>query len=204
MNDRLLTLRNNKNVNQKEVADYLQLTRQAYSRYERGEREPDFETLKKLAKYFNVSIDYLLGINEEDERIKAIGGFAIPNDKYAIPLVGQVVCGKPIESPENLEGYVHIDFNHPEEYFALRVKGDSMVNAGITPNALLIVHKQNYAEDGDVVVVAVNNESTTKRFKKQGDIIFLLPENPNYQPILVTEKDNFYIFGKVVQVRTDF
>lgn len=148
------------------------------------------------------AIEKALGLDDYEERIKAIGGFPV-TDKYAIPLVAEVACGKPVETNENIEGYVYIDFPHPEEYFALRVHGDSMIGAGITTKSILIVHKQNYADNGDIVVACIDGESTIKRYQRNGDIIFLLPENSSYAPIPVTEKNEFYIFGKVVQIRTN-
>ena len=167
-------------------------------------------TIKKIfsgiAQYPRIdtvqAIEKALGLDDYEERIKAIGGFPVA-DKYAIPLVAEVACGKPVETPEYLEGYVYVDYPHPEEYFALRVHGDSMTGAGITPKSILIVHKQNYAENGDIVVACIDGESTIKRYQKNGDIIFLMPENSLYAPIPVTEKNEFYIFGKVVQIRTN-
>ena len=167
-------------------------------------------TIKKIfsgiAQYPRIdtvqAIEKALGLDDYEERIKAIGGFPVA-DKYAIPLVAEVACGKPVETNENIEGYVYIDFPHPEEYFALRVHGDSMTGAGITPKSILIVHKQNYADNGDIVVACIDGESTIKRFHRNGDITFLMPENSAYSPIPVTEKNEFYIFGKVVQIRTN-
>lgn len=148
------------------------------------------------------AIEKALGL-DEDSLIKSIGGFQIPEDKYAIPLVGDVVCGKPIETAENLEGYVYIDYKNPEEYFALKVHGDSMINAGITPKSILIVHKQNYAESGDIIVACIDGESTIKRYHEKNGLVILMPENSAYSPIPVSDKNDFYIFGKVVQIRTD-
>lgn len=201
---RLKELRENAKISQNELAKHLGMVRSTICQYEKGNREPDTETLQKIADFFSVSVDYLLGrdLNRDDELIKSIGGFSIPQDKFAIPLVGQVVCGKPVESPEYLEGYVYVNYKNADEYFALKVNGDSMIGAGITPKSILIVHKQNHAEDGDIVVASIDGESTTKRFKRNGDVIFLMPENSNYAPILVTERNNFYIFGKVVEIRT--
>ena len=118
-----------------------------------------------------------------------------------VPLVGQVVAGIPVESSEFLESYVTVDYPHPENYFALRVNGDSMINARIFPNDVLIVKKQNYAENGDIVVASINNESTVKRYRVIGESIFLFPENSKYEPIPITQKSNLFIFGKVVEVR---
>lgn len=122
-------------------------------------------------------------------------------DYYAIPLLGSVVAGVPIEAQEDLEGYIYISFRPKEEYFALRVHGDSMINAGIADGAVLVVHKQECVENNDIVVAMLNKEQTVKRFKMFGDSMFLKPENPAYEMIPITEKDEFVILGKVVEVR---
>lgn len=122
-------------------------------------------------------------------------------DYYPIPLLGSVVAGVPIEAQEDLEGYIYISFRPKEEYFALRVHGDSMINAGIADGAVLVVHKQECVENNDIVVAMLNKEQTVKRFKMFGDNIFLKPENPAYEMIPITEKDEFVILGKVVEVR---
>lgn len=122
-------------------------------------------------------------------------------DYYPIPLLGSVVAGVPIEAQEDLEGYIYISFRPKEEYFALRVHGDSMINAGIADGAVLVVHKQECVENNDIVVAMLNKEQTVKRFKIFGDTIFLKPENPAYEMIPVTEKDELVILGKVVEVR---
>lgn len=139
---------------------------------------------------------------------KALGLDNVPKTAFEIgrghiPLVGQVVAGVPVETSEYLESYITVDYPHPEEYFALRVNGESMIGARIYPNDILIVHKQNYAENGDIVVVAVNGESTVKRYRVIGEHIFLMPENSKFEPIPITEKSNLFIFGKVVRVMLD-
>ncbi len=139
---------------------------------------------------------------------KALGLDKVPKTAFEIgrghiPLVGQVVAGVPVETSEYLESYITVDYPHPEEYFALRVNGESMIGARIYPNDILIVHKQNYAENGDIVVVAVNGESTVKRYRVIGEHIFLMPENSKFEPIPITDKSNLFIFGKVVRVMLD-
>lgn len=123
------------------------------------------------------------------------------NDLYPVPLLGRVVAGKPISEQEDLEGYIYIKYRPSEEYFGVRVFGDSMINAGIPDGAILIVHKQEVAESGEVVVAMLNGEQTVKKFKIIGTSIFLMPENPKYDPIPVTKDDQLIILGRVVEVR---
>lgn len=122
-------------------------------------------------------------------------------DLYPVPLLGRVVAGKPISEQEDLEGYIYIKYRPAEEYFGVRVVGDSMINAGIPDGAILIVHKQEVAENGEVVVAMINGEQTVKKFKIINANVFLMPENPKYDPIPVMENDELIILGKVVEVR---
>lgn len=203
---KLKELRKLARLSQQEVASFLGITSQAYGHYERGDRTPDPQTLKKLAEYFGVTVDYMLGdireIDDED-KIKAIGGFALPPMR-TIKVYGEVVCGKPVCEWETDEGTVSIDYKYPEEYFALKVRGDSMINAGIRPKSIVIVHKQSWAESGDIVVACLDGESTLKRYKAKDGVIVLMPENPAYEPIIVPKKSNLYIFGKVVECKVRF
>lgn len=123
------------------------------------------------------------------------------NDNYLIPLLGSVVAGVPIESQQDLEGYIYISHRPAEEYFALRVHGESMKNAGIIDKSVLVCHKQEYAENGEIVVAMLNGEQTVKRYKLHGNNVYLMPENPDFLPIPVTATDNFIILGKVVEIR---
>lgn len=204
-NLRLKQLRKERKLTQTDVANVLGITYQAYAHYEKGRHQPDPQSLKKLADFFDVSVDYLLGRSEidDEDKIKAIGGFALPPMR-TIKVYGEFVCGKPVCEWETDEGTVSIDYKHPEEYFALKVRGDSMINAGIRPKSIVIVHKQSWAESGDIVVACLDGESTLKRYKEKDGIIVLMPENPAYSPILITKKAAFYIFGKVVEVRVSF
>lgn len=204
-------LRKQKGITQTQLCKVLNIAQPTLSGYETGNYEPDQETLGRIADYFNVTIDYLLGREthttiDTTQKATQIKDLAIKdevemNDFYPIPLLGSVVAGIPIEAQEDLEGYVYISFHPKEEYFALRVHGDSMINAGIRDNSILIVHKQPYATCGDIVVAMLNGEQTVKRFKMYGENIFLMPENPDYEPIPVLKGADFLILGKVVEVR---
>lgn len=126
------------------------------------------------------------------------------DDMYPIPLLGRVVAGKPINEQEDLEGYIYVKYRPKDEYFAVHVYGDSMINAGILDGSIIICHKQETAECGDIVVAMLNGEQTVKRFKLIGDTCFLMPENPRYDPIPVTKDDELLILGKVVEMRFSF
>lgn len=207
----LKTARKRKGLTQQQVADFIGISQNNYSYWENGKVKIDNISLQRLSELFGVSVDYLLGREnhttiDTTPRAAKIKDLAIKdevelNDFYPVPLLGSVVAGVPIESQEDLEGYVYISFKPKEEYFALRVHGKSMINAGIRDNSILIVHKQPYANCGDIVVAMLNGEQTVKRFKMYGDNIFLMPENPAFEPIPVLKGADFLILGKVVEVR---
>ncbi len=115
-----------------------------------------------------------------------------------IPIVGRVAAGLPIFADENTEGF--IEFPIPDKdyrynkYFALRVKGESMINAGILNGDILIVKKTDYAENGTIVVAGIGDEATVKRFYKENGHYRLQPENSKLEPIIT---DEVYILGTV-------
>ncbi|NPV48912.1 MAG: transcriptional repressor LexA [Armatimonadetes bacterium] len=103
-----------------------------------------------------------------------------------IPLVGKVAAGAPILAVENIEDVLPLPETlcPPGEVFALRVQGDSMINAGIMDGDIVIVHQQQTADNGDIVVAILDGEATVKRFFRRGDTIELRPENDQLQPIV--------------------
>ena len=107
-----------------------------------------------------------------------------------IPLLGTVAAGKPLLSEENVDGYVTIaePFVRPgKTYFALRVRGSSMINAGILAGDLAIIEKADVASEGQIVVAVVDNAITLKRFYREENRIRLQPENPDFQPIYTND-----------------
>ncbi len=117
----------------------------------------------------------------------------------AVPIIGTVTAGLPILAFEENLGYVTVDesVKRGREVFALRVKGDSMINAGIYDGDAVVFVRQSTAENGEIVVALLeeDNEATVKRFFKEDKFIRLQPENPNYEPII---SDKVKILGKVV------
>lgn len=122
-----------------------------------------------------------------------------------VPVLGRIAAGAPLLAEENREGSLPLAVEwlagkgRGEEVFALRVRGDSMVNAHIVEGDLVLVRRQGSAEPGDIVVALLDNEATVKRFGRQGEAVVLKPEHPTMSPILVRpgQKD-FKILGKVI------
>lgn len=122
------------------------------------------------------------GIELIKERVERLFG-------GGIPLVGRVAAGQPILAEENIEDVLKLEglFPTDQELFALRVQGDSMIDAGILEGDILIVRPQPTADVGDIVVAILGEEGTVKRFGRAGDHIRLEPANPNYLPIVTRE-----------------
>lgn len=115
-----------------------------------------------------------------------------------VPVVGSVAAGSPILAEECVEDYLTFDTGGlTSEHFALRVRGESMLNAGILPGDLVIIHQQQEVRSGDIVVALFEDEATVKTFSRTEGHIWLLPQNPDYEPI---DGEGAQILGKVVAV----
>lgn len=117
-----------------------------------------------------------------------------------LPLLGRVAAGEPLLAEENVEELVAVpDFLAGDrECFVLRVKGSSMINAGILDGDLVVVRRQDWAENGDIVVAMLDDEATVKRFYRERGYVRLQPENDSMQPIIATRDPR--ILGKVTGV----
>ena len=101
-----------------------------------------------------------------------------------VPVLGDVAAGSPILAQECIDDYISFDTQGRDgEFFALRVRGESMLNAGILPGDLVVVHRQPTAQNGEIVVALLEDEATVKRLSRRGGEVWLLPENANYSPI---------------------
>ena len=121
------------------------------------------------------------------------------NKPGQIPILGTVTAGQPILAFENITGY--IPWEGKSECFALRVRGDSMINAGIYSGDLVVVQPQQMAEQEQIVVALLGDEATVKRFRRADGHVWLLPENPAYAPI---PADEATILGRVCALYRDY
>lgn len=138
-------------------------------------------------------------------RLVNLGGRYVPallrqngsGDVVFVPLVGTVAAGSPILAVENLDGYVAYipRFGDSRDLFALRVKGDSMIEAGIFSGDIVIVEKAPEVRNGDIVVALIDDEATVKTFFREGNHIRLQPENHELEPIIVRDVS---ILGRVI------
>ncbi len=128
-------------------------------------------------------------------------------DLREVPVIGRVAAGEPVLATENVEGTVAVDrsFVPSAEVFALRVRGESMRNAGILDGDYVLARQQETANAGDIVVAVIGEEATVKRYFPEGRKVRLMPENETFQPILVDPRqDTFRIAGKIVGLMRRF
>lgn len=163
------------------------------------------EIMKAVGLKSTASVQYHLealnrngNINMEGNKKRAITLPAGSRGKQ-IPIVGVVTAGLPILAIENIEGY--IPWDGPDNCFALRVRGESMIGAGILDGDKVVVRPQPTAENGEIVVALLGDEATVKRFRRRNGKVWLMPENPDFDPI-----DGTYatIIGKVKAVIRDY
>ncbi|QNO18846.1 LexA family protein [Caproicibacterium amylolyticum] len=181
------------NKDRREICKDLNVSYSTFSDWYNGNKYPRIDKIEAMANYFGVQKSDLI---EEHSNSNVI------NISGMIPIVGKIPAGYPVLAQENIEGYMPTMVNNPDEYFYLRVSGVSMVNAGIPDGSLVLIHKQPCAENGEVVACRVNgDEATLKRFKPVNkNTVVLMPENPDFQPIIVSTNDFNSGYAEIIGV----
>ena len=172
-------------------------------------------TIREIAEHFSVSVkgayDHVSALKRkgklkfEDKRSRAMevvrtGEEWEYNNVVNVPILGVVAAGRPILAEENWDGSVPIHsslLKKNRQYFALKVKGDSMTGAGILEKDTALIQKQNTAKNGDIVVAVVDEKVTIKRFFKEAHRIRLQPENPEHNPIY---SQDVRVLGKLAYI----
>jgi SOS-response transcriptional repressor, LexA len=133
-----------------------------------------------------------------DDSHNSLEGYIADREIENVPVVGKITAGQPILAVENIEETfpIPVEYLQNSKVFMLKVKGDSMVGAGIMDGDYILVRQQNTAENGDIVVALIGDEATVKRFYREKGHIRLQPENPSYEPIIV--KEDMTVLGKVI------
>ncbi len=187
-----------------DLANKMGVDRSTISRYLNGTRKIQMDEIPRIANALGVTPVELLVDNEELKSVTNIE--PITSKMVKIPILGTIACGEPILVAENMEGYIYeiADGLPSGNLFTLIAKGDSM-EPTIPNGSKVIVREQPVVENGEIAAVRVNGdtEATLKRIKKQGNIVMLMPDNPNHDPIIVTENNPATIIGKAVRVIRD-
>lgn len=190
--EQIRKLRKKKGLTMRQAASDLGMPYTTYVNYEKGLREPNSEKLLRIAEYFGVSVDVLLG-REAPE------GFLPLPQTEKIPLLGTIACGEPILAVQNIEdrvdkpAFIRADF-------ALKCRGDSMINARIFDGDIVYIHSQPTVENGEIAAVLIDGEATLKRLYCYPGRLELRPENPLF-PVLnfeCSEMNRVRVIGKAV------
>ncbi len=170
-----------------EILGYKSYT--TIQKWETGISEPSISILSSLSSVYNVDMDTLYTIDIESGEQKS--------KKYnSIPLLGTIACGTPILAEQNIEDYFNIDTRVKAD-FALRIKGDSMIGAGISSGDIVFIKQQCTLENGEIGAILMGNSATLKKFYKDENTIILQAENDTFKPIVLTS-GNVKILGKLV------
>lgn len=187
-------LRKKKQIGQDELAKHLGYKSfTTVQKWEDGSSTPPYKVINQLANFFNTNVEQFVNIDL--------------SINHYIPVIGQVRAGLPIYATENFEELLYDELidNNDQEYFYLRVVGDSMINARIMAGDIICVKKQDNISNNDIGVVLVDDEATVKRILFKGDKVILQPENDSYQPLVfskkILNKEQVFILGKVVYNR---
>ena len=194
---------------QKEVLNYI-------SAYTEENSYPP--TVRDISDHFGISLravqDHILALqkkgflSQSQKKARSIRVLSDCREKEPetfigkVPVLGTVAAGKPLLSEENLDGYVNLTepFVRPgKSYFALRVRGQSMINAGILDGDLAVVEQTSTAQDGQIIVAVIDDAITLKRYYKEAGRIRLQPENPQFQAIYCTDVRIVGILSNIVR-----
>ena len=199
MGQRIEYFRTRLGLNQKELAEKLHLAKSTMSQYESDSRTPSDEIKLALCELFHISMDELMGRQMKPE----------PKNGFAVPVLGRISAGIPIDAIQEVEGWEELPKAMADkgEFFALKVKGDSM-SPTIIDGSVVIVRKQNSVENKEIAVVQINGdgEATIKRIQKQEHGLTLIGDNvlvypPHYYSEEQVRSLPVRILGKVVEAR---
>ena len=190
-----------------QVAEMVGVSEATISRWESGDiANMKRDKIKNLATALKVPFSYIMD-DENDELNLQIGTPYNPM-VHKIPVLGYISAGLPLYADEHIIDYTYTDLNGGAEYFALKVKGDSMNAAQINDGNTVIVRVQPIVENGEIAVVRVNgDDATVKRFKKDGDEVQLIPQSYNPEHSIQSynlKKTKIDVIGKVVECKITF
>lgn len=203
-------LRKSRGWTQPQLADQLSVSKQTISNWETGIKVPRMGSLQKLADLFNVRIGEITNASIDDNDIfkinkpsNVIYPLSDSLQRVKIPIIGEIACGDPITAEENIEGYTETVFDGDAPkgtLFALKCKGHSM-EPTIPNGSMVIIKSQPTVEDGEIAAVLVDHDSeaTLKRIKHQGNLVMLMPDNKEYDPIILDAQHPGRIVGKAIK-----
>lgn len=197
---KLNQLMREKDVTQAEIARRLDIPPTTLTGYFKGTSTPNPGNVQKLADFFGVAKSVI------DPRYSMPKNMVKVKEFASIPILGQIACGEPITAEENIIGYREELTSHlpSGNVFYLKTKGNSMTPT-IPENSYVMIREQPDVEEGEIAAVLVNGdeEATLKRIKRQGNLVMLMPDNPEYSPYIVTPDNPARILGKAIKFSAD-
>ena len=203
--DRIRQVRQEQDVTQQELADYIGVSKQAVYKYENNiVTNIPTDKVDAIAKRLRVSPAYLMGWEEQpapaaSREPTVPPGFEPMPKMKKVPLIGSIACGDPITAEQNIEKMVDVPENIRCD-FSLTCHGDSMIDAGIHDRDVVYIHIQPEVENGQIAAVRIGDEATLKRVYYSGGTLTLMPANPAYAPMVYTgpQLEEVQIEGRAV------
>ncbi|BDH62799.1 hypothetical protein MTP04_29290 [Lysinibacillus sp. PLM2] len=199
LGENLLKMLNEKGIDQSVLADYLGVSNASVTYWIKGEKYPRIDKIQKIADFFNIPKSHLTE-EQQSNRIET------RSNVMKVPILGTIRNGEPTLVEENYYGYKYelIDSLPNRNVFYFQATEDSM-EPSIPKNSFVLIKEQSEVQNGEIAAVRMNNNSeiTLKRVKYQGDVLFLIPDNPKYEPIIINKKDQVTILGKAIKYTLD-
>lgn len=178
-----------------ELGRLLDMNEQTLNRYVLGTREPKISVSNHIAARLKADLYWLQGAQRPDHFEYASSVARRVNTGQMkkikqVPVLGVIAAGAPVLATEEIEEYRAMTLTGDEDHFFLRIKGDSMIHAGINHGDVVLVRRQSYAKDGEIAAVLLDGEEATlKRYRRQGETVLLQPENPLYDTRKLSIRD---------------
>lgn len=200
LSDNIKSLLHSRGKSQTDMAQELEIPETTVSSWLTGKKYPRLDKIQMMADYFNVPRS---AITEHQSPHNLI---PVSPPTVRVPILGKIACGEPILADENISGYRYEspDMLPNGNVFFLQAKGDSM-HPTIPSDSYVLIREQPEVEYGQIAAVLVNGdtEATLKRVKKQGDIVMLMPDNPEHEPFIVTPDNPAKIIGRAIKISID-
>lgn len=207
ISEKIYRLRTENDLTQVDFGKIAGVSDKAVSTWELGLKSPRMKALQKICSHFNIDINAFADPDSEiyndsasvEQRFRPPDNIMPMPKTYKIPLLGTIACGEPILAAENIEDEVEIP-EHIHADFALRCKGDSMINARIHDGDIVYIRQQPAVNNGEIAAVLIGDEATLKRVYVHSDHVVLQPENPSFDPLVYfgDAMEQIRVLGKAV------